>query len=75
MYADLDSLIERADLSPMERKTVEYMMYGYSIVDIADHFGKTRQLYEILFKRAVKKIVRRNNADWEEWSGGRIDDD
>lgn len=75
IYADLDSLIERAELSPMERQTVDCLMYGYSIPDIADHFGKTRQLYEIMFKRAVKKIVKRNNADWESWTGGRLDDD
>lgn len=51
------------------------MMLGYGLADIADHYGKTRQNYEILFRRAVKKIVRRNNADWEAWSGGRFDDD
>lgn len=50
-------------------------MKGYGLADIADHYGKTRQIFEILFKRAVKKIVRRNNADWENWSGGRLDDD
>lgn len=75
VYADLDRLIDRADLSPLERKTVELIMYGYSIKDIADNFGKSRQLYEILLKRAVKKIVKINNVEWEEWSGGRIDDD
>lgn len=75
IYADLDSLIERADLSPMEMDTVVYLMKGYSLPDIAFHFGKTRQLFEIIFKRAVKKIVKRNNADWEEYTGGRIDDD
>lgn len=75
IYADLDRLIETADLSPLERKTVEFLMYGYSITDIAENFGKTRQSYEIMFKRAVKKIVAKNNKDWEEWSGGRIDDE
>ena len=75
IYADLDRLIENADLSPLEKKTVEWLMYGYSIGDIAETFGKSRQMYEILFKRAVKKIVGANNAEWEAWSGGRIDDD
>jgi predicted DNA binding protein len=50
-------------------------MYGYSIKDIADNFGKSRQLYEILLKRAVKKIVKLNNDEWEKWSGGRLDDE
>lgn len=75
IYADLDSLIERAELSPMEMDTIKYLMKGYSLPDIAYHFGKTRQLFEIVFKRAVRKIVKRNNADWEEYTGGRIDDD
>ena len=46
-----------------------------SYADIADHFGKTRQTYESLFNRAVKKIVARNNVEWEEWTGGRLNDD
>ena len=75
IYADLDALIEETSLSPMERDTVQYLMKGYSLPDIAYHFGKTRQAFEILFKRAVVKIVKRNNEKWEEWTGGRIDDD
>ena len=59
----------------MERETVTYLMKGYSLPDIAAHFGKTRQTYENLFKRAVEKIVECNNQDWEEWTGGRMDDD
>ena len=58
-----------------ERMTVNYLMQGYILADIADHFGKTRQSLEILFKRAVKKIVKRNNSDWEECTGARIDDE
>jgi len=75
IYADLDRLINKAELSPAERQTIDWIMYGYQIKDIAENQGKSRQLYEILFKRAVKKIVARNNKDWEEWSGGRIDDE
>ena len=74
IYADLDSLIARAELSPTEDATVKLMMEGYALADIADHFGKTRQNLDILFRRAVRKIVKRNNADWEEVTGGRIDD-
>ena len=74
IYADLDSLIERTDLSPMEHDTVKYLMQGYALSDIAYHLGKTRQTCDTLFKRAVRKIVKQNNADWESWTGGRIDD-
>ena len=75
VYADLDALIEKAGLTDSEKATVEYLMQGYALADIADHFGKTRQTFEILEKRAVKKIVRKNNEEWEAWSGARLDDD
>lgn len=75
IYADLDRLIGKADLSPLEQKTIEFLMYGYTISDIAENFGKSRQLYEILLKRAIKKIVKANNVEWEEYTGGRLDDD
>lgn len=74
IYTDLDSLIERAGLSEQERLTVDLLMRGYMLQDIADHYGKSRQNFDILFRRAVKKIVKLNNADWEECTGGRIDD-
>lgn len=74
VYADLDSLIARAGLSDQERLTVDLLMKGYVLSDIAEHYGKSRQNFEILLKRACKKIVKRNNADWEECTGGRIDD-
>ena len=75
IYADLDSLIDRSGLSDLEKLTVDLLMKGYSLKDIADHYGKRRQTFEILLKRAVNKIVKQNNADWEAWSGGRLDDD
>lgn len=74
IYATLDSLIERAGLSEQEMLTVYYLMQGYAMTDIAENYGKSRQNYDIMLKRAVKKIVRLNNADWEAVTGGRIDD-
>jgi len=61
-------------LSKTEQITVDLLMRGYTLADIADHFQKSRQCFDILMKRAVKKIVKRNNADWEEYTGGRLDD-
>ena len=49
-------------------------MKGYTLPDIAEYYGRTRQTFEILFKRAVRKIVKQNNTDWEKTTGGRIDD-
>ena len=74
IYADLDSLIERAGLSEQEQLTVDLLMKGYMLMDIADHYGKSWSNFDILLKRACRKIVKRNNADWEECTGGRIDD-
>ena len=74
IYADLDSLIERAGLSKNERLTVDLLMRGYIISDIAEHYGKSRQNFEILLKRAVNKIVKRNDEDWAELHGVRSDD-
>ena len=42
IYADLDSLIERAGLSEQERLTVDLLMKGYVLSDIAEHYGKSR---------------------------------
>lgn len=69
IYADLDSLIERAGLSENERITVDWVMKGYVLSDIAEHYGKSRQNFEILFKRAIKKIAKRNTEDWNEMYG------
>lgn len=74
IYADLDSLIERAGLSDGERITIDLMMKGYILSDIAEHFGKTWSNFDILFRRAVKKIVKQNNEDWEACLGARLDD-
>lgn len=75
IYADLDSLIERAGLSDQEKLTVDLLMKGYALSDIGEHYGKSAQNFDILMRRAVKKIVKRNNTDWEECTGARLDDD
>lgn len=74
LYTDLDSLIERCGLSASESETVKYVMEGYSLADIAEQYGKARQTVEIFFNRAVKKIVRQNNADWEKTHHAVIED-
>lgn len=74
LYADLDSLIERCGLSVAEQQAVDYVMKGYALSDIAENFGKTRQTLEIFFARAVKKIVKQNNADWEKTHHAVIED-
>lgn len=42
------------------------MMYGYTSADIAHRLGVVRQTVDMFFKRAVAKIVRRNNELWDD---------
>ncbi len=65
VYIDLDRLIDPAGLSPMEGQIVALLMEGYSLSDIADHFGHARQTAGVMFDRAVEKIVAANNTAWE----------
>jgi DNA-binding NarL/FixJ family response regulator len=64
-YIDLEALIESCDFSPRERSVLDDLMYGYNSQDIADRFAITRQTVDVMFKRAVKKIVEENNRRWQ----------
>lgn len=70
LYIDLDRLIAVCGLSELEELVVEYMMRGYTIQDIADSIGGTRQAYGGYYRRAVKKIVKEFNDQWAYWHGG-----
>lgn len=50
--------------SPRETIVIEDLMYGYTSADIADRLGVARQTVDVMFKRAVRKIVESNNAHW-----------
>lgn len=63
-YIALEKLIEDSGLSPLERKTVDYLMLGYAAADIAEYMNKTRQTIETSFKRAVAKICACNDKGW-----------
>lgn len=58
-YVDLENLIHTCGLSPMEMYTVNHMMLGYTLADMADQFGKTRQSFDVYFKRAVQKDLQK----------------
>ncbi len=66
IYIDLESLIESCGLSPTEKKIVGDLMYGYTISDIAEYYKVARQTCDVMFHRAVDKIVRENNKRWIE---------
>lgn len=65
LYVDLDRLIEQCDLSPMQQQTIDSLMAGHTVVDMAEMHGGTRQAYQIYLTRAAEKIARQNTRNWE----------
>lgn len=63
-YIDLEALIDGCYFSSRERQILDDLMYGYTSQDIADRLAITRQSVDIMFKRAVKKIVEENSRRW-----------
>lgn len=66
MYIDLERLIELCRFSPRETQVIDDLMYGYTSADIADRIGVARQTVDVIFKRAVRKIVEANGKHWYE---------
>lgn len=65
LYIDLDSLIARCGLSARQAQIVDLLMDGYTLGDIASLWGITFQTVQVQFRRAVTKIARQNDADWQ----------
>ena len=63
-YIDLEMLIDGCSFSQREKSILDDLMYGYTSQDIADRLSVTRQTVDVMFKRAVKKIVEENNRRW-----------
>ena len=61
VYVSLDELIRDCGLSDRERLIVDQLMLGYSITDIADHYGLQKSTCSTLFSRAVCKITEWHN--------------
>lgn len=63
-YIDMDQLIEHCGLTKQQRMIVDMLMTGYSFEDIAELKESTDQTVRVQFRRAVHKIMRRNNQKW-----------
>lgn len=63
-YLDLDRLIDQAELSPGQRRIVDYLMRGYCGKDIADHLGIVQQNIPVQLQKAVRKIIAANERNW-----------
>ena len=68
-YIDLERLIDECRFSSREKQILDDLMYGYTPSDIGEMRGIARQSVEQFLKRAVSKIVKRNNARWKEVYG------
>lgn len=64
-YLDLDKLIDTCGLTRAERTVINTIMFGYSFNDVADSKNTSVQAVNQLFNRAVDKVVKRNNLDWQ----------
>ena len=65
-YVDLDRLISEAGLTDEQHRVVNMCMDGHSLKDIADLSALALQTVDTQFRRAVAKIVQRNNERWYE---------
>lgn len=66
-YIDLDRLIATCGLSTLQRQVVDLLMEGYGIRDIAERLATTEKACNVHLSRAVSKIARKNNANWENY--------
>ena len=71
-YMDLDRLIESCGQSASERKVVAWIMQGYSMTDIAERHGTSRQTINAIFRRAVERVAEAARRRWlDVYGGGR----
>lgn len=64
-YADLDRLISECGLSKSEMYTVQRLMRGYTVTDIAEMNGLKHPTVSVWFRRAVQKICKQNTSRWD----------
>lgn len=64
-YADLDRLIAECGLSKSEMYTVQKLMRGYSVTDIAEMNNIKHPTVSVWLRRAVQKICKANTLRWD----------
>lgn len=64
VYVSLDELIRTAPLSPKQRAVINLMMRGYTIQDIADECGVSRQKVSGLYQRSLDTLVKHHQTRW-----------
>lgn len=64
LYASLDDLIKRTQLTDKEREVISWYMKGCAADEISKQTGVTRQAVSKMMHNAVRKLVNQNAADW-----------
>lgn len=59
-------MIGLCHFSAREESVIADLMYGYTSADIAQKLGIARQSVDVMFKRAVSKIVEANGQNWHD---------
>lgn len=67
-YMDQDTLIGKSGMTPDQLQVVNWIMQGYSEMDIADEKGCSRQAVSRQLQDGVQKIVDANNAQWKAYA-------
>ena len=70
-YIDLDMLIEETSLTSAETKIVKWLMQGYAMKDIAEHYGTTSSHVLMLLQSASRKISETENKRWNKSWGNK----
>ena len=63
IYISLDELIERAELTLWQKKTIHYMMDGYTSQDLSDMWQVSRQVIDKHLRIASIKIARKSSRE------------
>lgn len=64
LYVDLDRLIEAVQFPASEAFVLGKVMEGYTIGDLSDIYGGSRQAYSGYYRRAIGKIVKESQEQW-----------
>lgn len=64
LYASLDDLIKRTQLTDKEREVIGWYMRGCAADEISEYTSVTRQAVSKMLHNAVRKLVKQNALDW-----------
>ena len=63
IYLTLDELIEKTELTLWQKKTIRYMMDGYTPLDLSEMWDVSRQVVDKHLRIAAYKIAKKSSAE------------